>query len=112
MRVLLALLAVLATGCTSAYLDRAYWDRPGATLPELADEADACYKAALAVEPTTALAVTRSGPPLLPRTEPPPKLWALPPDKAALERVDEQLRYERCMRTRGWRVARTTSPRP
>ena len=105
MRLCLTLLAVLTTGCTSAY-----WDRPGATPPVLAEEAEACYKAAVDAESPAALAVVRDGLPLLPRTEPPPKLWARAPNQAALEHVDQQLRYERCMRARGWHVARIPPP--
>ena len=48
---------------------------------------------------------------MLPRTEPPPKLWERAPRDAGFERYDEQLRNERCMRVRGWEPARVTTPK-
>jgi hypothetical protein len=106
MRLVVALaLALAAGGCTTAY-----WDRPGARLPVLAAESEACYQAAVDVEAPAALAVAVGGPRLLPRTEPPPRLWARSPGEATLEHFDEQLRYEACMRARGWRATRVTPP--
>jgi hypothetical protein len=104
MRLLRLLLAVLAaTGCTNAY-----WDRPGARLPDLAAESKACYQTA--VDAPAARAVAPGEPRLLARTEPPPRLWERPPQQAALEHFDEQLRYERCMRARGWRAVKAVPP--
>jgi hypothetical protein len=98
-------MTIVLAGCTSAY-----WDRPGATLPDLAHESEACYQAAL--DPETPAAFPGSGPanPLLPRTQPPPKLWTRAPRDAGFERFDEQARYERCMEMRGWVPARVTTP--
>jgi hypothetical protein len=101
----LAVLALLATGCTTAY-----WERPGASLPDLASESEACYQTAIAEESPAAFATNVGRPRLLPRTEPPPKLWKRAPREAALERFDEQLRYERCMRQRGWQPVRAVPP--
>lgn len=105
---LTALILVLG-GCSSTY-----WTRPGAKLEDLAHEADACYKAAVeAVEgesPSALPGAAASGSTrarLLPPTEPPPKLWARSPREASFARFDEQLRYERCMRQRGWSTTRS-----
>jgi len=109
----ITLLAVIAavTACASPYWDaRAYWTRPDATLPELAHESDACYRASLDPDMPAAFPGTGKANPILPRTVPPPKLWQRAPHEVALERFDEQLRYERCMRVRGWRPARVTTP--
>jgi hypothetical protein len=96
----LTVLAGLAAGCAAT---TAYWDRPGATLSQVAGESRACYQAAVDDESPAAFARdTGSGPRLLPRSEPPPQLWKRAPRDAAFERFDEQLRYERCMRERGW----------
>ena len=107
---LISVTLVLAACATPYHDPRAYWTRPDATLPVLAEEADACYRAALDVEAPAAFPSAESGPRLLPRTEPPPKLWERSPREAGFERYDEQLRYERCMRVRGWRPGRTTVP--
>jgi hypothetical protein len=101
----LVILAGLVTGCANAY-----WARPGATLPDLVRESDGCYRAALEVEAPSALPGPSGEPRLLPRTTPPPKLWQRPPRQAAFETFDGQLRYERCMHTRGWVSARTSAP--
>jgi hypothetical protein len=95
---LISLLAasVILAGCTTAY-----WGRPGATLPALAEESQACYHAALAAEAPRGA--------LLPGTEPPPKLWELAPRQAGFARLDEQLRYQRCMTARGWEARRSPS---
>lgn len=113
MRVISLIAVTLAvTACATAYTDpRAYWGRPDATLPQLADEAEACYRAALDAETPSAFPAPVSGPRLLPRTEPPPKLWERAPRQAGFEKFDEQLRFERCMRVRGWRPQRTEAPR-
>ena len=91
-----------------------YWTRPGASLQEVASESRACYVAAVqAVEgeyPSAFPAAGDSSPKggrLLPPTEPPPKLWARSPREAGFARFDEQLRYERCMRQRGWSATRS-----
>jgi hypothetical protein len=89
----------LTAACTTT---TAYWDRPGATLPQLVSEANGCYRDALGEESPSALPAAGTGPRLLPRSEPPPALWKRAPRQAGLERFDEQLRYERCMRARGW----------
>jgi hypothetical protein len=101
----LTALALMLSGCTTAY-----WDRPGAQLPDLARESEACYQVAL--DPATPAAFPARGATerLLPRTEPPPALWNRAPREAALEHFDEQLRYERCMRSLGWQVARYGGP--
>jgi hypothetical protein len=101
----LTALALVLAGCTQAY-----WDRPGARLADLAQDSENCYQAALAIESPSAFAVTTGSPRLLPRTEPPPALWKRPPRQAALERFDEQLRYERCMSQLGWRATRAVAP--
>ena len=91
-----------------------YWTRPGASLQEVADESRACYVAAVqAVEGEYPSAFPAAGDPgprggrLQPPTEPPPKLWARSPREAGFARFDEQLRYERCMRQRGWSATRS-----
>lgn len=105
-------LALVLTACATAYRDpKAYWTRPAATLPVLADESTACYRASLDEESPAAFPSPSSSPRLLPRTEPPPKLWEREPRQAGFERFDEQLRYERCMRVRGWQPTRTTTIR-
>jgi hypothetical protein len=93
--------SIVLAGCSSSY-----WQRPGATLPELAQESEACFQSSLDQE--TPAAFPGSGPanPLLPRTQPPPKLWDRSPREAGFERFDEQARYERCMRVRGWQHSR------
>jgi hypothetical protein len=99
MRAIIVTLVVgLTAGCSTTM---AYWYRPGATLSEVAAESDSCYQASLDLESPSAFP-SGKGPRLLPRTTPPPRLWARAPRDAALERFDEQLRYERCMRDRGW----------
>ena len=104
-------LTLAVTACATPYKDpKAYWARADATLPQLADEADACYRAALDAETPAAFPSGATGPRLLPRTEPPPKLWERAPREAGFEKFDEQLRYEHCMRVRGWRPTRTTTP--
>ena len=100
-----AALALMLSGCTTAY-----WDRPGAQLPDLASESEACYQAALDPETPAAFPARGATERLLPRTEPPPALWKRPPREAALEYFDEQLRYERCMRALGWQPVRTAPP--
>ena len=92
-------------GCTNSY-----WARPGASLPDLVSESERCYRAALDVEAPLALPRPDAPPRLLPRTAPPPKLWERPPSAAAFERFDEQMKYERCMHTRGWERARASAP--
>jgi hypothetical protein len=105
--VTLAVLTGLTAGCAAT---TAYWDRPGATLPQLASESEACYREAVAGESPSAL--PRSDPAagnrLLTGAEPPPVLWKRPPRQAAFERYDEQVRYERCMRERGWTAVGST----
>jgi hypothetical protein len=96
--IILTVLAGLAAGCTTVY-----WDRPGATLSQVASESETCYRASLDEESPSAFAGSGdSGPRLLPRSEPPPALWKRAPRQAAFEHFDEQMRYERCMRGRGW----------
>ena len=103
----LTVLVGLLAGCTNAY-----WSRPGADLPRLATESDACYRAALdASDSPSALPGPTGGPRLLPRSTPPPKLWDRAPWEAGFERFDEQLRYERCMAARGWEPARAAAPK-
>jgi hypothetical protein len=106
-----AVLAGLTAGCA---MTTAYWDRPGGKLPQLASESEACYREAIADESPSALPASEPAPGgrLLPRSEPPPTLWKRPPRQAAFERYDEQQRYERCMRERGWvRSGSTMIPR-
>jgi hypothetical protein len=101
-------LALVLTACATPYWDpKAYWTRPAATLPVLAEESEACYRASLDPESPSAFPGSGSGSTLLPRTQPPPKLWERAPREAGFERFDEQLRYERCMRVRGWRAGKT-----
>ena len=105
----LAALILIFAGCATT---TTYWSRPGARLQDLAEEAHACYVAAVVGEdqPAAFAAQPRpsvaSGGRLLPSTEPPPKLWARAPRDAKFERFDEQLRYERCMERLGWRPTR------
>ena len=106
---IISLIAVIValTACATPYWDpRSFWTRPEATLPELAQESEACYRAAL--DPDMPAAFPGSGPasPMLPRTTPPPNLWQRAPSEVTFERFDEQLKYEHCMRVRGWRGAR------
>ena len=99
------------SACATAYSDpKTYWTRPDATLPVLAEEADACYRAALDPESPSAFPGTGPANPMLPRTTPPPKLWERAPREASFERFEEQLKYERCMRIRGWEPRRVTTP--
>ena len=102
---ILTVLVALLAGCTSAY-----WDRPGATLPVLARESEGCYRDAVDMEAPAALPGPSGGPRLLPRSTPPPKLWARAPRQASLEHFDEQMRYERCMVARGWVPGPTAVP--
>ena len=97
--IVLAVLAGLLAGCGTT---TAYWDRPGANLTQVVSESEACYRAALDDDYPLALARTESSVRLLPRSEPPPALWKRAPRQAGFERFDEQQRYERCMRQRGW----------
>jgi hypothetical protein len=98
-------LAGLCTSCTSTY-----WARPGASLAELASESDACYAAAIDIDAPAALPGPSGGPRLLPRSTPPPRLWARAPRQAAFEHFHEQLAYDRCMRVQGWEPARMSVP--
>jgi hypothetical protein len=99
--VFLTLLAGLTAGCAST---TAYWDRPGSNLSQLASESEACYRGAVGEESPSASPASESASAvrLLPRSDPPPALWKRAPRQAGFERFDEQLRYERCMRERGW----------
>jgi hypothetical protein len=107
--VLTAVVLLLAACTPRAYRDLgAYWSRPGSTLPQLAGEADRCYRAA--IEPGTTATVAEGDPRLLPRTEPPPGLWRRSPRQAGFEHFDEQLRYEQCMQRQGWEAARRATP--
>ena len=101
-----------AANVTTLNLTNAYWTRPSASLQEVADESRACYVAAVqAVEGEYPSAFPAAGDSkggrLLPPTEPTPKLWARSPREAGFARFDEQLRYERCMRQRGWSATRS-----
>ena len=102
---ILTVLVGLLAGCTNAY-----WDRPGATLPVLARESGGCYRDAVDMEAPAAWPGPSGGPQLLPRSTPPPKLWARAPRDAALEHFGEQMRYERCMVARGWVKGPTAVP--
>jgi hypothetical protein len=97
--IILTVLAGLIAGCAAT---TSYWDRPGATLTQVASESDACYRASLDEDSPSALPGPGSSVRLLPRSDPPPVLWKRAPRQAALEHFDEQFRYERCMRQRGW----------
>jgi hypothetical protein len=99
--IVLTVLAGLTAGCGST---TAYWDRPGSNLSQLASESEACYRGAIGEESPSAFPASApaTGGTLLPRSEPPPALWKRAPRQAGFERFDEQLRYERCMRERGW----------
>jgi hypothetical protein len=109
--VILVLLAGVLGGCAGkGAVMTAYWSRPGATLPDLASESDACYQAAVDLEAPSALPGPTGGPRLLPRSMPPPKLWSRLPRDAGFERFDEQLKYERCMTARGWVPAKVAAP--
>jgi len=102
---------IVLTACATPYWDpKAYWTRPDATLPQLADESGACYRSSLDPDMPSAFPGTSPTNPLLPRSSPPPKLWERAPRDVTFERFDEQLRYERCMRIRGWKPARVTTP--
>ena len=97
--IILTVLAGLIAGCTTT---TAYCDRPGDTLPQVASESATCYRTSLDEDSPSALPGPDSSVRLLPRSEPPPALWTRAPRQAAFEHFDEQLRYERCMRLRGW----------
>jgi len=102
---------VVVTACAGPNWDpKAYWTRPAAMLPDLAQESDACYRAALDPDMPAAFPGTSPRNSILPRTTPPPKLWERAPREVAFERFDEQLKYERCMRVRGWEPTRATTP--
>lgn len=101
---ILTALAGLIAGCATT---TAYWDRPGATLTQVASESEACYRTSLDEDSPSALPGPGSSVRLLPRSEPPPALWTRAPRQAAFERFDEQQRYERCMRLRGWAPVRS-----
>jgi hypothetical protein len=96
--IIVTLLAGLTAGCA---VTTSYWQRPGATLSDVATDSESCYQTSLDFESPSAFP-SGNGARLLPRTTPPPRLWARPPRQAALERFDEQMRYEHCMRDRGW----------
>ena len=101
--VALTMLPGLIVGCSTA-APNAYWDRPGAKLPQLASESESCYREAIGDDSPSALpsSAAASAPRLLPRSDPPPALWTRAPRQAAFEHYDEQARYERCMRGLGW----------
>jgi hypothetical protein len=103
---ILTVLVGLTAGCTST---TAYWDRPGASFPQLVSEAEGCYRDALSEPSPSALPGEASR--AVRRSELPPALWKRPPRQAGLERFDEQLRYERCMHARGWVPSGSTSIR-
>jgi len=96
---ILTVLAGLLAGCATT---TAYWDRPGATLSQVAGESATCYRASLDEDSPSAFPGAGSSVRLLPRSEPPPALWTRAPRQAAFEHFDEQQRYDRCMRLRGW----------
>jgi hypothetical protein len=98
-KIILVVLAGFLVGCGTT---TAYWDRPGANLSQVASESEACYRAAVDDDSPSALATTESSVRLLPRSDPPPALWKRAPRQAGFERFDDQSRYERCMRQRGW----------
>ena len=105
----LTALVLVLSGCSTA---ATYWTRPGATLEDVANESETCYRAAVrAVEgefPSAFPAASSPNTPrLLPPTEPPPKLWARSPREAGFARFDEQLHYERCMHQRRWSATRS-----
>ena len=112
MRAITAIALMLVLGaCAMPYHDpRVFWTRPDATLPVLADESAACYRASLDPDMPSAFPSGSSGLRLQGRTEPPPRLWERDPRQAGFERFEEQLRYERCMGLRGWTPARTFTP--
>ena len=87
---------------------QSYWARGGATRAELVNDTTACYRASLDDEYPSALPGAAPRSQLLPRSEPPPRVWTLSPRESGLGRFDEQLRYEQCMRDRGWVATRTT----
>jgi hypothetical protein len=97
---------LLVAGCSTS-TSLPYWGRPGATRAQLVDDTSTCYRASLDDEYPSALPGAASTSQLLPRSEPPPRVWTLPPREAGLGRFDEQLRYERCMRDRGWAATRS-----
>lgn len=97
----LTLLAGLTVGCAAT---TSYWSRPGSNLPQLASESEACYRQAIGDDSPSAFPASdpSRAVQLLPRSDPPPALWKRAPRQAGFERFDEQARYERCMRERGW----------
>ncbi len=104
---IVSIVAVLVAGCTSM---GPYWSRAGATRAQLIDESGMCYRASIDDVYPAALAGSGSTSRLLPRSEPPPMLWNLPPRRAGLGRFDEQQRYERCLHARGWVPSRAAPP--
>src|SRR5690349_19630012 len=105
-------IVLLMAGCSTAPAlstsAQPYWARPGATRDELVNDTTACYRASLDDQYPSALPGATSNSKVLPLSEPPPRIWTLSPRETGLERFDEQLRYERCMRDRGWLATRTT----
>ena len=73
MKAMTVIALTLALGaCATPYKDpKAYWTRPAGTLPQLAEESEACYRASLETDAPSALPRDSTGPRLLPRTEPP-----------------------------------------
>ena len=112
MRITMLIAAIAAlSACATPYWDpKAYWTRPDSTLPVLAEESEACYRAALDPHMPAAFPGTGAASPTLPRSTPPPRIWERAPRDVTFERFDEQLRYERCMRVRGWQARRVTVP--
>jgi hypothetical protein len=108
--ILVAAIVGLCACSTADWSPNAYWTRPEATLTVLAGESEACYRSALDPEMPSAFPGTSPENPVLPRTTPPPKLWELAPRQVAFEHFEEQLKYERCMRLRGWESRRLTTP--
>jgi len=104
----LAGLALVLSSCSTTCCGSAYWTRPGADLSDLASESRTCYAGAIdGTYPAAFPSAGNTGGRLLPPTEPPPGLWNRSPRQAGFERLDEQLRYERCMRQHGWSATRS-----
>jgi hypothetical protein len=102
-----AVTLLVMAGCSTTSTSVPYWDRAGATRTQLVDDSSACYRASFDDEYPSALPGAASTSQLLPRSEPPPRVWTLAPRDTGFGRFDEQLRYERCMRDRGWSAGRT-----
>jgi hypothetical protein len=101
-RAVLVMVVSLAAGaCTTAF-----WARPGATRLELAQDTEACYRRAIEMPSPAAPPEMTAPAPGVTVDPPPPILWRRSPPEAAFVTFDQEQRYARCMRERGYRATR------